>query len=116
MNDSDVIEHVLEGLTQAGLALEDEKIDLSDAWLRVAAQWLYLYEHVGLVDRDDVTQGEEDEDEEDEDEDEDLDELEGFEDELDELLISPHLNGSEPQVEEGVLEDDDPDDIARLGP
>ena len=109
MNDSDVIEHVLEGLTQAGLALEDEKIDLSDAWLRVAAQWLYLYEHVGLVDRDDVTQAEEDEEE-------DLDELEGFEDELDELLISPHLNGSEPQVEEGVLEDDDPDDIARLGP
>lgn len=107
MNDSDVIEHVLEGLTQAGLALEDEKIDLSDAWLRVAAQWLYVYEHVGLVDREDITQADEDEDE---------DELEEFEDELEELLISPHLNGSEPQVEEGVLEDDDPDDIARLGP
>lgn len=111
MNDSDVIEHVLEGLTQAGLALEDEKIDLSDAWLRVAAQWLYVYEHVGLVDRDEILAPEEEEDDED-----DLDELEGFEDELDELLISPHLNGSEPEVEEGVLEDDDPDDIARLGP
>lgn len=111
MNDSDVIEHVLEGLTQAGLALEDEKIDLSDAWLRVAAQWLYVYEHVGLVDRDETLAPGEEEDDED-----DLDELEGFEDELDELLISPHLNGSEPEVEEGVLEDDDPDDIARLGP
>lgn len=111
MNDSDVIEHVLEGLTQAGLALEDQKIELSDAWLRVAAQWLYVYEHVGLVDNP-VAEEDGDEDEELE----ELEELEGFEDELDELLVSPHLNGSEPAVEENVLEDDDPDDIARLGP
>lgn len=118
MDDAEVIEKVLNALTEAGHVLEDENIELSDAWLRVAAQWLYVYEHVGLPGA-----GEEEEEEAAGDEEYYLEDalLPGTDfEQYTTGALNGHSRGDVVEATDGEVElvgdDDDPDDIRRLGP
>jgi hypothetical protein len=110
VDDMDVIRNAIAALKMAEDALTDgESPDTVDRWLSIHRQWLYMYEHIGLPEDVEVEEVEEVEEEDDEDEDGSA------------VYVPPTtLNGTVDHGAERELpgdeEDDDPDDIARLGP
>jgi hypothetical protein len=108
VDDMDLINRALAAMDAGEEALQVHDIPLHEAWLNQARQWIYLYEHVGLPES------------ESEEEPEDVDDDHGDHE------LEPVLNGGVSSTEPGYTSlkwvptgldvDDDPDDVARLGP